>query len=65
MITHNLGVVRETSNHVYVMNKGVVVEQGPTSQHLRSAEGRIHARPHRGGATPDRRHAFGHAEIGA
>ena len=32
MITHNLGVVRETSNHVYVMNKGVVVEQGPTSQ---------------------------------
>jgi ABC-type dipeptide/oligopeptide/nickel transport system ATPase component len=32
MITHNLGVVRETSNHVYVMNKGVVVEQGPTAQ---------------------------------
>jgi peptide/nickel transport system ATP-binding protein len=32
MITHNLGVVRETSNHVYVMNKGVVVEEGPTSQ---------------------------------
>jgi peptide/nickel transport system ATP-binding protein len=32
MITHNLGVVRETSNHVYVMNKGVVVEQGPTSR---------------------------------
>jgi ABC-type dipeptide/oligopeptide/nickel transport system ATPase component len=30
MITHNLGVVRETSSHVYVMNKGVVVEQGPT-----------------------------------
>ena len=32
MITHNLGVVRETSNHVYVMNKGVVVEQGPTAE---------------------------------
>jgi ABC-type dipeptide/oligopeptide/nickel transport system ATPase component len=31
MITHNLGVVRETSNHVYVMNKGVVVEEGPTA----------------------------------
>ena len=30
MITHNLGVVRETSSHVYVMNKGVVVEQGRT-----------------------------------
>ncbi len=32
MITHNLGVVRETSSYVYVMNKGVVVENGPTSQ---------------------------------
>ena len=31
MITHNLGVVRETSDHVYVMNKGVVVEQGPAA----------------------------------
>lgn len=26
MITHNLGVVRETSNYVYVMNKGHIVE---------------------------------------
>ncbi|WP_421760416.1 ABC transporter ATP-binding protein [Devosia sp.] len=32
MITHNLGVVRETSSYVYVMNKGVVVEKGPTAQ---------------------------------
>jgi ABC-type dipeptide/oligopeptide/nickel transport system ATPase component len=32
MITHNLGVVRETSNYVYVMNKGVVVEHRPTAQ---------------------------------
>ncbi|UVK49658.1 ABC transporter ATP-binding protein (plasmid) [Mesorhizobium sp. AR02] len=31
MITHNLGVVRETSHHVYVMNKGAVVEEGPTA----------------------------------
>jgi oligopeptide/dipeptide ABC transporter ATP-binding protein len=30
MITHNLGVVRETSDHVYVMYAGQVVEQGPT-----------------------------------
>ncbi len=30
MITHNLGVVRESSDHVYVMYAGVVVEQGPT-----------------------------------
>lgn len=32
LITHNLGVVRETSGYVYVMNKGVVVEHGPTAQ---------------------------------
>lgn len=31
MITHNLGVVRETSTYVYVMNKGVVVEHSPTA----------------------------------
>jgi ABC-type dipeptide/oligopeptide/nickel transport system ATPase component len=31
MITHNLGVVRETSSYVYVMNKGVVVEHGATA----------------------------------
>lgn len=31
MITHNLGVVRETSNYVYVMNKGEIVEEGPTT----------------------------------
>ena len=31
MITHNLGVVRETSSYVYVMNKGVVVEHSPTA----------------------------------
>ena len=28
MITHNLGVVRETSDHVFVMYAGMVVEQG-------------------------------------
>lgn len=31
MITHNLGVVRETSDYVYVMHKGVVVEEAPTA----------------------------------
>jgi peptide/nickel transport system ATP-binding protein len=31
MITHNLGVVRETSSTVYVMNKGVIVEASPTA----------------------------------
>jgi oligopeptide/dipeptide ABC transporter ATP-binding protein len=32
MITHNLGVVREAADHVYVMYAGAVVEQGPTSE---------------------------------
>ncbi|PIP00207.1 ABC transporter ATP-binding protein [Pleomorphomonas carboxyditropha] len=32
MITHNLGVVRETSDYVYVMHKGVVVEEAPTAE---------------------------------
>jgi ABC-type dipeptide/oligopeptide/nickel transport system ATPase component len=31
MITHNLGVVRETSGYVYVMNQGRVVEHRPTA----------------------------------
>ncbi len=32
MITHNLGVVRETSGYVYVMNQGRVVEHCPTGE---------------------------------
>jgi ABC-type dipeptide/oligopeptide/nickel transport system ATPase component len=32
MITHNLGVVRETSATTYVMEKGVIVEHGATAE---------------------------------
>ncbi len=32
MITHNLGVVRETCTQTYVMNKGRIEEAGPTDQ---------------------------------
>jgi len=32
MITHNLGVVRESAGHVFVMYAGAVVEQGPTKE---------------------------------
>lgn len=32
MITHNLGVVRETSSYVYVMNKGEIVEHKQTGE---------------------------------
>ena len=31
MITHNLGVVRETSNYVYVMHRGQIVEENETA----------------------------------
>lgn len=34
MISHNLGVVRESSSHVVVMSKGKIVEQGNTEQVL-------------------------------
>src|SRR5580692_4340719 len=32
MITHNLGVVRESADYVFVMYAGCVVEQGPTAE---------------------------------
>ena len=32
MITHNLGVVRESADYVYVMYAGSVVEHGPTAE---------------------------------
>jgi peptide/nickel transport system ATP-binding protein len=32
MITHNLGVVRETSSYVYVMHKGRIVEEAATAE---------------------------------
>ncbi len=32
MITHNLGVVRQMTDYVYVMYAGAVVEQGPTRE---------------------------------
>ena len=32
MITHNLGVVRETSNYVYVMHHGRIVEENATTE---------------------------------
>jgi len=63
MITHNLGVVRETSSYVYVMNKGVVVEHSPTSELFAAprhdyTKALIAAVPRLTGGTP-----FGTAEV--
>ena len=41
-ISHDLGVVGEIADHVVVMRNGMVREQGPVAQHLRSAAGRLH-----------------------
>jgi ABC-type dipeptide/oligopeptide/nickel transport system ATPase component len=30
MITHNLGVVRQTASYTYLMNQGRIVEEGET-----------------------------------
>ena len=65
MITHNLGVVRETSNYVYVMNKGVVVEHRPTAELFEAprddyTKALIAAVPRLTGGT-----AFGHAGAAA
>ena len=45
MITHNLGVVRETSSYVYVMNKGGDRRRAPDGGPLRLAPGRLHQIP--------------------
>jgi ABC-type dipeptide/oligopeptide/nickel transport system ATPase component len=34
MITHNFGIVSDLAHRVYVMQKGKIVEQGPTRQIL-------------------------------
>ena len=36
MVTHNLGVVREFAEYVYVMYAGTIVEHGPVDELLKS-----------------------------
>ena len=56
MITHNLGVVREAADFVYVMYAGAVVEQGSRRRDIRPPEPSLHARLVRLRAQALRRH---------
>ena len=56
MITHNLGVVREAADFVYVMYAGAVVERGPAGRDIRPPEPPLHARLVRLRAQALRRH---------
>ena len=47
MITHNLGVVREAADIVYVMYAGSIVEHGPDGRAVRPAESPLYARANR------------------
>jgi ABC-type dipeptide/oligopeptide/nickel transport system ATPase component len=38
LITHNLGLVAERTDDVYVLRRGEIVESGPTPQVFRSPE---------------------------
>ena len=60
MITHNLGVVRETSSYVYVMHKGVIVEAGPTAELFAAPKNDYTRAPDRRRAAAHRRHPVRH-----
>ena len=60
MITHNLGVVRETSQLRLRHEQGRDRRAGPDRRALRRAEERIHPRADRGGAAAHRRHPLRH-----
>ncbi len=54
-ISHNLGVVREFADRIYVIYKGRIVESGTDPGRLRCAGPRLYPRPDGRRATPDRR----------
>jgi ABC-type dipeptide/oligopeptide/nickel transport system ATPase component len=54
-ISHNLGVVREFADRVYVIYRGRIVEHGPDRGPLRRPAPSLHAGADAGRAAPDRR----------
>ena len=54
-ISHNLGVVREFADRVYVIYKGRIVEQGLGGEPVRRPAPSLHARAAQGGAAHHRR----------
>ena len=66
MITHNLGVVREAADFVYVMYAGTIVERGPAVEIFAQSEPSLYARADRLRAQPLRRYDLqGHRRIAA
>ena len=68
MVTHNLAVVRQTADYVYVMQAGRIVEHGAGARDLPGAAHALHAAPARGdpaalraegAASPGARHDTG------
>ena len=46
-VTHDLAVVRQVADRVYVLHNGSVVEEGPTEQILDRPQARVHQAPDR------------------
>ena len=54
-ITHDLRVAAQICDRIAVMQRGVVVEQGPTAEVFAAPQARIYARAVRGGPRAQRR----------
>ena len=57
LITHDLNIVRRFAERVAVMERGVIVEQGPTAEVMSHPRHRLHAEARREPARARRRHA--------